>query len=65
MTLENCKTCEAHVQFREGYVLCRYWGTLDQRITSGEAGGVVRVVSCPKEEETKNYKEEFPPRWKR
>jgi len=63
MTIEECKSCKNHVLFKDGYVLCNFWEKAEQRIASVGDDHVSRILSCPREEESKEYKKLFPARW--
>ncbi len=64
MTLEDCKSCNSHVLYRDGYIICDFWKMNEQRITNHGKSNSITIVSCPRENEiTIDYKNDFPARW--
>jgi hypothetical protein len=64
MTLEECRSCSHHILYRDGYVICGYWKTNEQRITNNGKSNSINIVSCPRENDLAiNYKNDFPARW--
>ena len=43
--------------------MCNFWEKAEQRIASVGDDHVTRILSCPREEESKEYKKLFPARW--
>ncbi len=63
MTLEKCKQCGSHILYRDGFVLCGFHNITEQRTTATDENNVTYLIACPGEEEVKDYKKIFPPRW--
>ncbi len=53
MVIADCMICKNHLSYQNGYVLCNYWKTQEQRVTGKKADGRIYIVACPSEEDTK------------
>ncbi len=62
VTLEKCKQCDSHILYRDGFVLCKFHNSTEQRTTQTGDDNVIYIIACPGEEEVKDYKKIFPPR---
>ncbi|MBN1497943.1 MAG: hypothetical protein JXA07_14315 [Spirochaetes bacterium] len=50
MKLEDCKNCPHHIDYSQGQIHCRYWGTnINSVATYADRNGEINVVGCPKE----------------
>lgn len=63
VTLDKCKQCESHILYRDGFVLCKFHNITEQRTTTTGDNNIIYIIACPGEEEVKDYKKIFPPRW--
>jgi hypothetical protein len=50
MTIDDCMKCVNHVLYQNGYVICNFFKTREQRVTGTKEDGIIYIVHCPKEE---------------
>lgn len=64
MMIDNCVTCDKHGYRGNGFVICRYYGMAEQRITRTGMNNVEHIISCPLEDDPRaDRKNDYPPRW--
>jgi len=51
MKLSKCLSCEKHVLYERGYVICNFYKVEEQRMTEKKDEDVIYIVNCPKEVE--------------
>jgi len=49
MKLDECFKCEHHVEYRDGFVMCRFWKQKEQRMTQ-VIDTITYLINCPKNE---------------